>query len=91
MTTTSAVQASPYTVLYLHEDSMQICSEHIEAVDGLAAMSLLAAQQLDSGCDPLLIAAIPGFHFETSSNIDGISFAGSAAVNCSQFAENHGE
>ena len=91
MITTSTAQSSSYTVLYIHEDNMQICSAHIEAVDGEAAMFLLATQQMADGCDPLLIAAIPGLLAEVSPNTDGISFAGSAAVNCSQFAETHGE
>lgn len=78
-----------YTVLYVHDDNLQICAEHIEAQSGEEAMATLAKQQIELGSDPMLIAAVPGFHTETLSSKGNIAFAGSAAVFCSQFIENN--
>lgn len=80
-----------YTVLYVHDDNLQICAEHIEAQSGEEAMATLAKQQIELGSDPMLIAAVPGLHTETLSSKGNIAFAGSAAVFCSQFIENHGD
>jgi hypothetical protein len=79
-----------YTVLYVHDDNLQICAEHIQASDGMKAMAKIAKQQLELGADPMLIAAVPGLHIETTSSSGNITFAGESAVTCSPFIDNHG-
>lgn len=83
------VHRTHYTVLYVHDDNLQICSEHVQAQDGMEAMLWVARHQVEQGLDPMLIAAIPGLHIEASSSRGNISFPGTAAVCCSQFVENH--